>query len=665
MLGMDISPNTIFISNRGRDPDEVDPEGRKRRLCSIWKRNPDGRYLEKNQAPVDYRTPNDLVWGHTIDELCLIERDPGLPIFTQYSRSQLKELGENYDDVEWDNTPLVRPRVKRAWPVLKLPKRHPANTFPPVGAIDGGCDEEHDKDCTYTIRWDEFSDDRRGKTTPRAGQPPPACSTDPANPCTGCWLPNNPDGSGERLQNPAGHVYDYVWCEHFAVCAQESGDPFAFLGQKTHLMIWEPRIFADFTGVLRFDAFRAWHKFLPPGALEAMPADHRATAGVRAGDSEAAHPKVSGLYAFKGLPFSFSVTDLDPEDEESYDQARENGFPVEEVDGKGKTTDAPGLFCLKGLPRLEEFIPEGLFPDILLVHDPAELTNHTQLGSEPVKYKRLFPALARDVSKGIKGLPTTQNVAHLHLHKRNRLGTGHHSYVYRAPLTLPPPLSARSHTGQCTVAAKLAFPHCTAHALLANEGKVYSELPRHTQEEYCGFNIVPPCNYPVPVGAIVPKFYGYYVPMGEDGEAMKGYNEERGVHRWCDESGECEVEWTSPILLMEECGTPVKPAKFSADERTECFSLLHRLHKLNILQGSPYVRNVLVQPGPLTDPLERRSLDTPSFRVVDFGRGEVYTERADMTREERERARDGFAVRIRDEQKGAREEMLLEYPCGF
>ncbi len=77
------------------------------------------------------------------------------------------------------------------------------------------------------------------------------------------------------------------------------------------------------------------------------------------------------------------------------------------------------------------------------------------------------------------------------------------------------------------------------------------------------------------------------------------------------------------------------------------------------------MRNVLVQPGPLTEPPERRSRDTPSFRIIDFGRGDMYEEHAGMTHEERERARDGFAARIRDEQKGAREEMLLEYPCGF
>jgi hypothetical protein len=34
-----------------------------------------------------------------------------------------------------------------------------------------------------------------------------------------------------------------------------------------------------------------------------------------------------------------------------------------------------------------------------------------------------------------------------------------------------------------------------------------------------------------------------------------------------------------------------------------------------------YERNVLVQPGPLTVPRANRSLDEPSYRIVDFGRG--------------------------------------------
>ena len=58
--------------------------------------------------------------------------------------------------------------------------------------------------------------------------------------------------------------------------------------------------------------------------------------------------------------------------------------------------------------------------------------------------------------------------------------------------------------------------------------------------------------------------------------------------------------------------------------RTECFSLLLRLHHYKITQGSFYVRNIMVQPGPLTVPPEQRSFDCPSFRIIDFGRGRKF-----------------------------------------
>jgi hypothetical protein len=49
-----------------------------------------------------------------------------------------------------------------------------------------------------------------------------------------------------------------------------------------------------------------------------------------------------------------------------------------------------------------------------------------------------------------------------------------------------------------------------------------------------------------------------------------------------------------------------------------------RLHNANFVQGSAYERNVLVQPGPLTQPRAERSFDNPSYRLIDFGRGECY-----------------------------------------
>ena len=54
--------------------------------------------------------------------------------------------------------------------------------------------------------------------------------------------------------------------------------------------------------------------------------------------------------------------------------------------------------------------------------------------------------------------------------------------------------------------------------------------------------------------------------------------------------------------------------------RSECYSLVCRLHLAGFLQGSMYVRNILWQPGPLWKPPQKRSRDTPSFRIIDFGR---------------------------------------------
>jgi hypothetical protein len=50
------------------------------------------------------------------------------------------------------------------------------------------------------------------------------------------------------------------------------------------------------------------------------------------------------------------------------------------------------------------------------------------------------------------------------------------------------------------------------------------------------------------------------------------------------------------------------------------------MHQQDVLQGSFAARNFLVQPGPLHLPPSSRSLDTPSFRIVDFGRGQHYSD---------------------------------------
>lgn len=54
--------------------------------------------------------------------------------------------------------------------------------------------------------------------------------------------------------------------------------------------------------------------------------------------------------------------------------------------------------------------------------------------------------------------------------------------------------------------------------------------------------------------------------------------------------------------------------------RSECYSLLLRLHAAGFVQNSFYTRNILVQPGPLTVPPAERDARSPSFRIIDFGR---------------------------------------------
>ncbi len=98
---------------------------------------------------------------------------------------------------------------------------------------------------------------------------------------------------------------------------------------------------------------------------------------------------------------------------------------------------------------------------------------------------------------------------------QNLVGVGSHSLVQHAPLTLPDPLSAHSRNGRVVVAAKTAFPVLSARKLLANEAKIYDKFPKHLMQDWCGYNLVTPIGHPVPVGPIVPKCYGYYVPEND------------------------------------------------------------------------------------------------------------------------------------------------------
>lgn len=62
----------------------------------------------------------------------------------------------------------------------------------------------------------------------------------------------------------------------------------------------------------------------------------------------------------------------------------------------------------------------------------------------------------------------------------------------------------------------------------------------------------------------------------------------------------------------------------AAVNRETIVGMFDRLHNAGFIQGSAYARNILTQPGPLTNPCAQRSFDSPSYRLIDFGRGQCY-----------------------------------------
>ncbi|KAI6028018.1 hypothetical protein BKA83DRAFT_4049123, partial [Pisolithus microcarpus] len=101
------------------------------------------------------------------------------------------------------------------------------------------------------------------------------------------------------------------------------------------------------------------------------------------------------------------------------------------------------------------------------------------------------------------------------------------------------------------VAAKLSIQH-DAH--LAREARNYQAFPDHFFQPWSGYNLIRQIHNPVPLHALVPQFYGYYVPVEEEASEKR------------------PPPYLSPILL-EHCGQPVDLSRLSEDDREECASL--------------------------------------------------------------------------------------------
>ncbi|KAG6811279.1 hypothetical protein H0H92_008227 [Tricholoma furcatifolium] len=142
-------------------------------------------------------------------------------------------------------------------------------------------------------------------------------------------------------------------------------------------------------------------------------------------------------------------------------------------------------------------------------------------------------------------------------------------------------------TTKMRVVAKLSH---RADRHLANEAKNYEVFERHMCENWTGFNVLPPMHDPVPVGALVPQYYGYYVAeqdlfrsewrwVNEVRFGSPGRRNEpvrRPVRLHLDEEIEAiplseedpkYVGYLSPLLLMEDCGTAIQPSKLTHDQK--------------------------------------------------------------------------------------------------
>ncbi|RPD61825.1 hypothetical protein L227DRAFT_574304 [Lentinus tigrinus ALCF2SS1-6] len=211
------------------------------------------------------------------------------------------------------------------------------------------------------------------------------------------------------------------------------------------------------------------------------------------------------------------------------------------------------------------------------------------------------------------------------------------------------------------VVAKFPHPTCGAHQRIHKEGMVYGAFPFHLSE-YARLKVDDDDGQPAPVipersapkkggklkqvcraigraikdaatsstleappprdacdrmrprmvtvPPIVPKFFGYYIPVEVPSLSC---------HPTCGPWGTCPIRWPQPILLMEDCGSPIDLGETPERYRRECATLVDWLHDGEFLHSDLRPSKFLVQAGPLTVPPHRRSWQSPSFRLVGFG----------------------------------------------
>ncbi|VDC02513.1 unnamed protein product [Peniophora sp. CBMAI 1063] len=176
-----------------------------------------------------------------------------------------------------------------------------------------------------------------------------------------------------------------------------------------------------------------------------------------------------------------------------------------------------------------------------------------------------------------------------------------------------PPLTTR-----VKVCAKLSIQ---GDFHLAREAENYQAFPSYFFEHWNGYNLVVPLRDPTPCGALVPQFYGYYVPQGGFEPVLDTVLDEASAAK-TKGAPLLPASYISPILLLEYCGIPINIDEMGPDDRNAAAALCQTFHFGGWAQNSMYERNVVVQPGPITEWPAFRGLNErwKSFRLIDFGR---------------------------------------------
>lgn len=114
------------------------------------------------------------------------------------------------------------------------------------------------------------------------------------------------------------------------------------------------------------------------------------------------------------------------------------------------------------------------------------------------------------------------------------------------PIPGPTPPTAR-----VSVVAKLSH---RGDDHLDREAVNYQRFGENFSQHWTGYTLAYPLHNPTPVHAITPIFYGYY-------------SKERTVPDVDANSGDSDDQYFSPILLLEDCGTPIEPTHLDFDDR--------------------------------------------------------------------------------------------------